>query len=412
MANTILNDKRAFNPNNILHNGGFDLWQRGTTQGGTYTTATTGAGSANVSALTNVVTNIRPSMTVTGTTVGSSKTVSSLTSNTAIVMNSGSGATLATATATVAFGVPTDTYMSDRWYVLTQTSGVACARDAGDQSEYSCKITQNAIGAPGNQRFGLAQIVENKDTVDMRGNYVYFQCRFQTSNLQPVYAAILEWTGTADSATSAFVNDWTKSSLTSGQFFSSTTTTVTAVSSATTPTAVNTWTDLTVGGQVSSSATNLMVFVWTKDTAATGFVMKVAQAGLFNSPNAVNWYPRPHLTESELCRRFFERFSASGASQVLGAGYANSTTSARVILPFSPKITAPTIAFQGLVADLTVGITASGSAVATAVSGTAASGSMGLVTVTVASGLTGGQGLHIQDSGNATQCGIEVSADL
>jgi hypothetical protein len=409
MANTILSNPRGMLPNNILHNGGFDVWQRGTTLGGTQTGVTTGTTSTAVSTLTNVVATVRPGMTVTGTTVSTGKTVSSLT---AIVLNSSTGTTLSSAAATVAFGNPTDTYIADRWYVLTQTTGVAAARTTGDAAEYGCLVTQNAIGTGANQRFGVAQIVENKDTVDMRGNYVTFQCRFQATNLQPVRAAILEWTGTADAATSAFVNTWTSASYTSGGFFSGTTLTVTAVSAAVTPTAVNTWTDLIVGGQVGATANNLMVFVWTQDTAATGFAMKVTQAGLFNSPVEVNWYPRPHFAELSMCKRFFERFGVTAASQVYAAGYANSTTVARIILPYSHKIAAGTVAFQGLVADMTVQTDASASAAATAVSGSAGSQTAALIAVTVASGLTTGHGAHLADSGNATSAALEVSADL
>jgi hypothetical protein len=196
-----------------------------------------------------------------------------------------------------------DTYGPDRWYVLTQTAAVNVERSTGDTASlHAAKITQNQAGA---QRCGLAQIVEGVNSRPFRSRSVRFQARIKCSASQAIRVAVLEWTGTADAATSDVVSDWTSGTYTTSNFFIATTTTVVGVA-AVTPGAA-TWTDLAVVGNVSSSCNNLIVFVWTEGTAAQNVTLEVTEAGLYDGTAPRPWLPRSTSEEFLLCQRYFQK---------------------------------------------------------------------------------------------------------
>ncbi|MFX6823249.1 hypothetical protein ABTH33_20080, partial [Acinetobacter baumannii] len=80
-------------------------------------------------------------------------------------------------------------------------------------------------------RMGLIQWIENADCADLRGQTVVASARARMSAATTLRFAILEWTGTADAITKDVVNSWTNSTFTAGNFFKSTTLTVTATGS-------------------------------------------------------------------------------------------------------------------------------------------------------------------------------------
>jgi len=319
--------------------------------------------------------------------------------------------TTATGTAALQFGVPSGTYCADRWYVLTQTTGVQVSQTTGDVAKNACLLTNNAIGV--NQGFGLAQVVSAEETVDMRGSQVNFQVDFKNSNGLPVNVAILEWSGTADTVTKNVVSDWTKvdysTATASGKFFAYTTLTVTAVNTVT-PTSSATFTQASVQGTVSATANNLIVFVWTAAPWTSGSTMTLTQAMLSPTPVALDYIPRPVNEESWIVRKHFERIDLPSGG-ILANGFSLSSTVANATVHFGDKRVTPTATFLGLVADLTVTDTGASHA-GTAVAVTLPTKHAAMVGVTVASGLTGGGGNIVVDSGNTTHVCFEISADL
>ncbi len=194
-----------------------------------------------------------------------------------------------------------DTYGPDRWYVLTQTAAVNCERSTGDTASlYAAKLTQNQASA---QRFGLAQIVEAPRSRAMRSRDFLATVRVKCSSSQAINIAVLEWTGTADTVTSDVVNSWTNATLTAGQFFNSTTLTVTGTATVT-PSAA-TWTALELRGTFGASANNLIVFVWTSGTAAQNVTLEYAEAGLYDGRAPQPWSPRFLSDEINLCYRYY-----------------------------------------------------------------------------------------------------------
>lgn len=195
--------------------------------------------------------------------------------------------------------------MGDRWYILTQTSTIAGARQSNpfDGARYSGQLTQSQASA---QRIGVAQIIEGKNCIDLRGQAVTFYGRFKISADQDVRLAILEWTGTEDAVTSDFVNDWTSSTYTASNFFSGTTYTVTAVKEYASP--GTSWVDFFVTGTLGSSVNNLVVFLWTEGTAAQNVTLSMANCGLVRGSAAPAVHvPRSFGEELRLCQRYYAK---------------------------------------------------------------------------------------------------------
>lgn len=193
--------------------------------------------------------------------------------------------------------------MGDRWYILTQTGTIAGARQDNpfDGARFSGQLTQSQASA---QRIGVAQIVEGRNCINLRGQAVTFYGRFKISADQDIRCAILEWTGAEDTVTSDFVNDWTSSTYTASNFFSGTSYTVTAVKEYASP--GTGWVDFFITGTLGSSVTNLVVFLWTEGTAAQNVTLSMANCGLVRGSVAPPKHePRPFTHEMLLCQRYY-----------------------------------------------------------------------------------------------------------
>ena len=114
---------------------------------------------------------------------------------------------------------------------------------------------------------GYAQIIEGANCKHLRGKPVTLSGRFRYSNNAAVRVAIIEWTGTEDAVTFDVVNSWTNGTFTAGQFFNSTSTTISGTQNQTP--AAATLTDLTpLTVTLGSLFNNLIIFMWTEGTAA------------------------------------------------------------------------------------------------------------------------------------------------
>lgn len=281
-----------------------------------------------------------------------------------------------------------DTYGPDRWYVLTQTAGINVNQAAGDtKSKNAVRLTQNQAAA---QRFGLAQIVESRNSLPLRGETVRFQARLNISNSQDVRIALLEWTGTADAVTSDVVNDWTSSTYTAGNFFLAANLTVTAVSETASPSA-GSWVDISVSGAVSASCNNLIVFIWVEGEAAQNVTLDLTEAGAYLTSTAQEWVPRLLSAEFVLCQRYCWSIhsDAVNLNAHVGFGEAASTTIAQIPIPlpiemFSiPTLVATATDWEILDYSVARALTA----IALAAAGNDGRKSL-VITCTVASGLT------------------------
>lgn len=243
-------------------------------------------------------------------------------------------------------GISDDEYAHDRHYALTQSNDITVSTidNPTDGIAHMMRLTQNNASA---QRMGYAQAIESEITYGLRGKTVTLGGKLRYSNAAAVRYAVLEWTGTADSPTTDVVNDWTSGTYTGGNFFNSTTLTVTQVGSIT-PSAA-TITDWSMTATIGSSANNIIVMFWTEGTAAQ------------NSTLDMRWYlvegdatgeddpfsPRHIGQELALCDRYYQPvFSgfyayAAGSSQIAALGDFRTpmrTGPTGILLDTTPKI--------------------------------------------------------------------------
>lgn len=238
-----------------------------------------------------------------------------------------------------AFSTNDDNYAADRWYILSQSSAVGADKGTTNFSPLNSHLlTQTNASA---QRAGVAHIVESRDTAPYAkdARTVRFQFSARSSTSTAIRFAIIEWTGTADSVTSDVVNNWASSTYTAGNFFLGSNLTVTAVGSGT---ANTTAADFAVTGTVSTSAKNLIVFVWSENTMAQNVTLEITKAGLYDGTSARDWLPRSLAEEIALCQRYYHKSyaidTAPGTATDVGAiGYAAGGTAGE----FAPTVTYP-----------------------------------------------------------------------
>jgi hypothetical protein len=181
-----------------------------------------------------------------------------------------------------------DVYGHDHWYVLTQTASVQVSSQTDQENGHpsNARLTQNQATA---QRMGYASIIEGKFCKHLRGQQVTFRPRVRVSSGQAIRIAVLEWSGTEDSVTSDVVNDWTSIDYADGaaKFFVDANLNPVAVGSKTPAAAI--WTDtdaLTV--TLGSTFTNLVLFVWTENTAAQNVTLDIGKIRFVPGPHATN----------------------------------------------------------------------------------------------------------------------------
>ncbi len=211
-------------------------------------------------------------------------------------------------------GIADDTYHVDRWYALTQTAALDVSQlsNVADGTPSMIRLTQPNATA---QRIGSAQIVEGIISRAARGKSVTLSGKVRMSAAATVRYAILAWTGTADSATSDVVNNWTSGTYTTGNFFISTTTSLVAEGNL--ALSANTLTDFSLTGSVPSGCNNLIVLIWSSATMAQNATLDF-RAKLEEGVTATSFVPRHPDTELSICRRYFQRLSPSSNAAIIG----------------------------------------------------------------------------------------------
>jgi hypothetical protein len=198
-----------------------------------------------------------------------------------------------------------DTYNLDRWYVLSDGNDVV-------------DITQNTTTVPTNgkyaialdvetvnKKFGIAQIIEADNCIGLIGDQVTlsFKARVSaTTNLDNVKAAIVAWSGTADTVTSDIISAWNVEG-----------TNPTLVANATyenTPANLNLTTSYatySVTATVDTASTsNIIVFIWSDvTTTSLGEFLYVTDVQLERGPVATPFERRPIGVELALCQRYY-----------------------------------------------------------------------------------------------------------
>jgi len=226
------------------------------------------------------------------------------------------------------------TYAFDRWYGLTQSAGVTASQvtNAENGTPYMMRLSQANATA---QRLGIAQAIESANILDVRGKAVTLSARVRMSSSTTLRYAIIEWTGTADSITKDVVADWTNGTFTTGNFFNSTTLTLTASGSA--ALTANTLASINLTGTVSSSANNVIVFFWTDSTQAQNDTLDVGKVQLEIGSTATSLAVRSATEDLNDCMRYY--FSSDNGSYIVPAN-TNVASQFKVRMRAVPSVTA------------------------------------------------------------------------
>jgi len=210
------------------------------------------------------------------------------------------------------------TYNLDRWYLLSDTNDVVDVTQsstAPTNQLYSIGLDVETV----NKKFGIAQIIEQKNCVGLIGNNVTFSFKAKvsaTTKLDNVKAGIIAWSSTADEVTSDVVSAWavegTNPTLASNLTFENTPANLSVTTS---------WATYSVSANIdTSSTTNVIVFIWSDVTDTTaGDFLYITDCQLEQGSNATPYERRSYGEELIRCQRYFYRF-INGTDQFIGMG--------------------------------------------------------------------------------------------
>ncbi|WP_244623701.1 hypothetical protein [Bradyrhizobium cosmicum] len=236
------------------------------------------------------------------------------------------------------------TYDFDQWLALTQSNPitVSLVADAENGTPFMMRGLQANATA---QRFGRIQWIESRDCKELRGRAVTLSARVRMSAATTLRYAIVEWTGAADTITKDVINDWTNSTFTAGQFFTSTSTTVVATGSQ--ALAANTLANISLSGTISGSMNNLAVIFWTDSAQAQNVTLDIGKAKLEPGSVATSFAAPRYEDELLRCCRYFvaittQSFFGGGTVRVGGTDMY-----AYMAIP-APMRVLPTVSITGM----------------------------------------------------------------
>ena len=199
-----------------------------------------------------------------------------------------------------------DSYNLDRWYVLSD------GNDAVDITQETSTVPTNQLTAialdveTANKKFGIAQIIEQKNCVGLIGGNVTLSFKAKvssTTKLDNIKAAVVAWSGTADTVTSDIISAWgaegTNPTLIANATFENTPANLNVTTS---------YATYTLTANIDTASTkNLIVFIWSDvtDTTAGDFIY-ITDVQLEAGSTATDFESRPIGTELALCQRYYE----------------------------------------------------------------------------------------------------------
>ena len=233
-------------------------------------------------------------------------------------------------------------YHLDQWYALTESGSVTIAQQTDQENgqPFSLRMTQPDVTA---KRIGSAQPIESVNCRDLRGQTVALRARIRCSVSQAIRWAVVEWTGTANVTTKDVVSSWTNATFTTGNFFIATTTTIAATGSVTP--AANTWTDLLASATISSSANNLIVFIWSEGTLAQNATLDLGSVQLAQGAQTP-FEARSALLDLLLAQRY--AYVGSGYDIMAGAAANTTNVCAHFTYP-CVMLSTPTVSTSGVI---------------------------------------------------------------
>jgi hypothetical protein len=245
----------------------------------------------------------------------------------------GNFATAQRATTFVSGANNDDVYTLDRWYILSD------GNDAIDVTRETSVVPTNQKYAialdveTANKKFGIAQIIESDNCVGLTGGTVTLSFKAKvsaTTKLDNVKAAVVAWSGAADTVTSDIISGWgaegTNPTLIANATYENTPANLSVTTSYATY-------SLTANIDTAST-TNIIVFIWSDVTDTTaGDFLYVTDVQLEPGSVATPFEQRPIGAELALCQRYYEtlapvsvQFPWASATQVVATNVAFKAT--------------------------------------------------------------------------------------
>jgi hypothetical protein len=312
---------------------------------------------------------------------------------------------------TSAFPNNDDAYTLDRWYILSDGNDivdVTQATDAPTNQLTSIGLDVETI----NKKFGIAQIIEQSNCVGLIGQNVSlsFKARVtSTTKLDNIKAAIVSWSGTADTVTSDIISAWgaegTNPTLIANATYENSPANLSVTTSWTTYTIENVAID-------TASAKNIIVLIWSDVTDTTlGDFIYLTDVQL-EAGNVATPYDRlPIDTQLERCLRYTYGLWQTSANAPFGIGLCTATNKFDTIIPYPvPMRGTPSATYS---AGTTFRIYTTASFAANSIATAAISrNSLHMQATRTAADLTTGTAGLFQDANSGTFAYVVVSAEL
>ena len=197
-----------------------------------------------------------------------------------------------------------DAYTLDRFYILSDGNDIVDVTQTSTVPDEALKSMGLDVETA-NKKFGIAQIIENENCTGLIGNTVTLSFEAKVSNaskLDNIKAAIVSWSGTADSVTSDIISAWGSEG-----------TNPTLISNATyenTPANLGVTTSFvkySVTGTVDTSGTNnIVVFIWSDVTDTTaGHFLYITNVQLEKGNSASDFEHKSFQEELSSCQRYY-----------------------------------------------------------------------------------------------------------
>ena len=309
-----------------------------------------------------------------------------------------------------------DAYTLDRWYILSDGNDVIDVTQetttVPTNGEFAIALDVETV----NKKFGIATIIENKDVIGLVGKTVTFSFKAKvsaTTKLDNVKAAIVAWSGTADTVTSDIISAWGAEGANPTIIANATYENSPVNLSLTTSYAT-----YSVSAAVDTASTqNLVLFIWSDVTDTTlGDFLYIAESKLEVSSSATAFVYAGGTFQGEFaaCQRYYEKHSANATATSADMGtlaYANGTTSGFSHYFYKvTKRTTPSFSSSGTF-RLTDAIANNYTTTALGLNTASSNENLARIDITVASGLTSKNIYFLQSSATATSY-IEFSAEL
>ncbi len=196
-----------------------------------------------------------------------------------------------------------DTYLLDQWILLS---------DGNDIADVSQEATVIPTGGSAsikfdvetqNKKFGIVQIIENKDAIKYAGKYASLQFKARTTTghvVENVRAAVLSWSSTADTVTSDVVATWNAE----GANPTWATNWTAENTAANLVLVADTWTTYKIENIYvdTASMTNLAVFIWVDDTdCALEDLLYITDVQINEGAVCLPYMPRSFDSDASLC---------------------------------------------------------------------------------------------------------------